>query len=161
MITAFELAGFFAAHAVWSLSESDSFSPIFAYTTEDGEKKMERLVGDLPAAVEHGRQRLESNKEDANDGVLAYDARIPVGNEKLDAVVVEMRCHCFPCAKAMIAIPYSPRSTGKFRVHKPKVLEWERCEDFDIGTAFAVFFEGVATHEQGAKVWDAALDESK
>ena len=113
MILASELAGFFAAHAVWSLSESDSFSPLFAYTTEDGEKKMERLVGDLPAAVEHGRQRLEGNEVDAIDAVLLYDARIPADNEKLDAVVIEMRSHCFPWAKATIAIPYSPKSTGK------------------------------------------------
>ena len=28
-------------------------------------------------------------------------------------------------------------------------------------TAFGAFFEGVAAHAQGAKAWDAALDESK
>jgi hypothetical protein len=33
MITAFELAGHFAAHTVWSLSDSDTFNPIFACTT--------------------------------------------------------------------------------------------------------------------------------
>jgi hypothetical protein len=40
-------------------------------------------------------------------------------------------------------------------------LQWEGCEDFDINAAFESFFHGVSAHEQGAKVWDAALDESK
>jgi hypothetical protein len=162
MITASELAGFFAAHAVWCLSDADSLTPMLAYTTEDGQRKMERLASEeLQAAVEYGRQRLADNPMDANDGVLLYDGRIASPGGKLDAVLIEMRCYGFPRARATIAVPYSPRSTGRFRVHKPKLFEWEGCEDFDIDAAFEAFFSGVAAHEQGAKVWDAALDESK
>jgi len=46
-------------------------------------------------------------------------------------------------------------------VHKPKLLAWKGCEDFDMNRAFESFFEGVGEHEQGAKVWDECLDESK
>lgn len=162
MITASELAGFFAAHSVWCLSDADSLTPMLAYTTEDGQRKMERLAGeDLQAAVEFGRQRLADNPMDANDGVLLFDGRITSGGGKLDAVIIEMRSYFIPRAQATIAIPYSPRNIGRFRVHKPKLLQWEGCEDFDIETAFGAFFRGVAAHEQGARVWDAALDESK
>jgi hypothetical protein len=162
MITASELAGFIAAHAIWCVSDADGLIPLVAFTTEDGQRKLERLVfDDAGAAVESGRRRLEDDPFNANDGVLAYDGRITVEGDNLDAIILEMRSYGFPWAKATIAVPYTPASSGQFRVHRPKLVEWERCEDFDPDAAFGAFFEGVATHEQGAKVWEAALDESK
>jgi hypothetical protein len=162
MITAAELAGFIAAHAVWSLSDADSFTPMLAFMTVDDQRTLERLAGeDAGAAVEYGRQRLEDDPLGAADGVLAYDGRITGADGKLDAILLEMRSYAFPWARATIAVPYTPQSTGRFRVHKPKLLEWERCEDFDLDAAFESFFRGVEAHEEGAKVWNAALDESK
>jgi hypothetical protein len=162
MITASELAGFIAAHAVWCVSEADGLIPMVAFTTEDGKRNLERLVfDDVAAAVEHGRKRLEDDPLGANDGVLAYDGRITVGGGKLDAIILEMRFYGFPRAKAAIAVPYTPVSSGRFRVHKPKLVEWHECDDFDMDAAFEAFFRGVDSHDQGAKVWSAALDESK
>jgi hypothetical protein len=106
---------------------------MLAFTTEDGQRQLERLAGeDMRAAVEHGRQRLEDDPLNADDGVLAYDGRITVAGGKLDAVLLEMRSYMFPWAKAVISVPYTSRSSGRFRVHKPKLVEWERCEDFDL-----------------------------
>jgi hypothetical protein len=162
MITASELAGFIAAHAIWCVSDADGLVPMVAFTTEDGQRKLERLVtDDAGAAIEQGRRRLEDDPFSADDGVLAYDARITVEGGKLDAIILEMRSYAFPWAKAAIAVPYTPRSSGRFRVHRPNLVEWERCEDFDMDAAFEAFFRGVDSHEQGAKVWKAALDQSK
>ena len=162
MITASELAGFIGAHAIWCVSDGDGLIPMVAFTTEGGQRTLDRLVFDDPgAAVEHGRQRLEDDPLGADDGVLAYDGRITVENGKLDAIIVEMRSYGFPGSRATIAVPYTPASSGHFRVHKPKLIEWHECDDFDLNTAFEAFFEGVAAHGEGAKVWDAALDESK
>jgi hypothetical protein len=98
---------------------------------------------------------------DANDAVLLFDGRIPVGDEKLDAVIIELRAYFSPDSKAIIAVPYTPKSSGRFRVHKPKLLEWKDCEDFDTSAAFEAFFAGVARHEKGAQIWNDTLDESK
>ena len=49
VIAAARLAGFFAAHAIWSVSDGATLIPILAYTTESGERHMERLVGELAA----------------------------------------------------------------------------------------------------------------
>src|SRR5882724_9377927 len=101
MITASELAGFIAAHAIWCVSDADSLTPMLAFTTEDGERKLERLAGeDLQTAVEYGRQRLDDDPLGANDGVLAYDGRIRGAGGKLDAIILEMRSYGFPWAKA-------------------------------------------------------------
>jgi hypothetical protein len=162
MITASELAGFIAAHAIWCVSDTDSLIPMVAFTTEDGQRQLERLVcDDAAAAVELGQQRLEEDPRNANDGVLAYDGRITTEDGKLDAIILQLRSYAFPWARATLAVPYTPASSGRFRVHKPKLVKWEQCEDFDVDAAFEAFFEGVAAHEQGSRVWDAALDESK
>lgn len=162
MIAASELAGMFAAHAVWCVSDGDMLIPMLAYTTENDERKMERLAhDDLGAAVEYGRQKLASNEMDANDAALIYDGRITLDDEKLDALIIEMRAYFSPDSVAMIAIPYTPKDSGQFRVHKPKVMAWDNCDDFDLNHAFESFWNGVAGHEKGAAIWNECLDETK
>jgi hypothetical protein len=162
MITASELAGFFAAHAIWTVSDAEILMPMLAYTTEDGQRRMERLVGsDVQSAVEYGRQKLKTDSMDANDGVLIFDGRITVETGKLDAIILEMRCYGFPDAEATIAVPYTPKTTGRFLVHKPKLLQWHECDDFDSDAVFESFFRGVAKHEEGSRIWNAYLDERK
>jgi hypothetical protein len=162
MITASKLAGFFAAHAVWSVSDGETLIPMLAYTGENDDRRMERLVGDdLQASVAYGREKLASNDMDANDAVLLYDATISAADERLDAVIIELRTYFSPLSEAVIAVPYTPRNSGEFRVHKPKLLAWEECEDFDMNAALGSFFEGIGEHENGARIWNDCLDESK
>src|SRR5262249_14915037 len=147
------------AHAIWCVSDADGLTPMLAFATGDGQRKLERLAfDDAEAAVEHGRRRLDENPSSADDGVLAYDGRITSGGGKLDAVILEMRSYGSPAARAAIAVPYTPHRSGRFWVHKPKLVEWRECEDFDLDAALEAFFRGVAAHERGAKVWNAALD---
>jgi hypothetical protein len=163
MITASELSGLFAAHAIWCVSDGATLIPMLAYTTTDGERNMERLMirDDLEASVAYGKEKLQSNPMDANDGALLYDGRITLGSQKVDAIIIEMRAYFSPDSEAIIAVPYTPKSSGKFRVHKPKLIAWENCDDFDMNAALQAFFKGVDSHEEGAKVWNACLDESK
>ena len=162
VITAWKLAGFFAAHSVWSVSEGSSFDPIVAWTDADEKRQMARLVGDEPTMVELGRKKLSDNEMDATDGVLLYDGRITLGDGKIDAILIEIKAYfATPIAEAMLAIPYTPPNAGKFLIHKPKLLEWKNCDDFDMQWAFQSFFEGVEGHEHGSKIWNESLDESK
>ncbi|HEY1191983.1 MAG TPA: hypothetical protein VGE74_30415 [Gemmata sp.] len=69
-----------------------------------------------------------------------------------------MRSYAFPWAKTVPAVPYTPRDSGRFTVHKPGLVEWHKCDDFDTDEAF---YRGVGSHEPGAKAWNAAVDESK
>ncbi len=162
MITASELAGMFAAHAIWCVSDGDTLIPMLVYTDKNDERQMERLAHDDPgAAVEYGKQKLASNEMDANDAALIYDGRITLDDEKLDALIIEMRAYFSPGSVAVLAIPYTPKDSGQFRVHKPKVLAWDNCDDFDLNYAFECFFNGVAGHEKGSEIWNQCLDESK
>lgn len=162
MITAFKLAGFFAAHAVWCVKDGETLIPMLAYTTADDKKKMERLVSeDISNSVSHGQEKLQSNGMDANDAALLYDGRITLGEKQLDAIVIELRAYFSPDSEAVLAVPYSPKTSGKFLVHKPKLLAWDNCQDFDMNMALESFFQGVDDHEDGAKIWNDSLDESK
>ena len=162
MITASKLAGVFAAHAIWCVSDGETLTPMLAYTTADGERTLERLmVCNEEASVAYGKEKLASNEMDATDAVLLYDGRIPIGKDKVDAIIIEVRAYFSPDAEAILAVPYTPKSSGTFRVHKPKLLGWTNCEDFDVNAALQSFFEGVDAHEKGAKIWNDCLDESK
>jgi hypothetical protein len=98
---------------------------------------------------------------DADDAVLLYDGFIPIGKEKVDAIIIEMRAYFSPGSEAVLAVPYTPKSSGGFRVHKPKLLGWENCEDFDIDAVVESFFVGADSHEKGGQIWNDCLDESK
>ncbi len=134
--------------------DGETLIPMLAYITADDERK-------VATSVALGKEKLESNEMDANDAVLLYDGRIPLGNEKVDAIIIEMRAYFSPDSEAVMAVPYTPKTSGKFRVHKPKLLGWKRCDDFDMYAALQSFFEGVDGHEKGAKIWNDCLDESK
>lgn len=162
MTTAANLAGFFAAHAIWCVSDATTTDPMLVYTTADDQRQMERFVGyDAAAAVPIARRKMESNEMDATDAAVLYDGRISGAEGKLNAIIIEMRAHFFPQSRAVFAVPYTPKASGKFLVHKPKLLLWENCDDFDMDGMFQAFFEGVDSHEKGSAIWNESLDESK
>lgn len=162
MITACRLSGACAAHAVWCLSDGEALIPMLAYSTDDGERQLERLVSDdFAKSVAMGRNKLESNEMDANNAVLVYDSVITLENVPIEAIILEMRTYFMPQAKAVLIVPYTPKSAGEFRVHKPRLVQWKNCEDYDMQAAMDEFLEGIEEHEMGAKVWDDCLDESR
>ncbi len=162
MMTACELAGFVAAHAVWSLADDGAFTPMLAFTLQDESRTLERLAfADVREALEHGRRRLKDDPFSAGDGVFAYNGLIDTGGEQFDAVILEIVAYWLADSGATVAVPYTPATPGptnRFRVHQPHLLEWHGCEDFGKDAMLRAFYEGVDSHSEGAKVWDAAAD---
>src|SRR5262249_17233368 len=127
MMTASELGGFFAAHAIWSVSDGAMLIPMLAFTTEGGQRSMHRLVGDTAGMGGQGRKQLDDNSMNAEDAALLYDGYLTIDGEKVDTIFVEMRAYFMPGARMILGVPYTPKSSGTFRVHKPKLLEWTEC----------------------------------
>jgi hypothetical protein len=136
---------------------------MLAYFTVDGERMMDRLEADhfSGSPVEMGIDKLTSNEMDASEAALLYDGRIVLGQEWLDAIIIEMRTYAAPDAVAIMAIPYTPKDAGGFLVHKVKLLEWKNCDGFDRDDAMSAFWEGVLGHKHGLQAWRDCLDESK
>lgn len=162
MNSAAKLAGFFSAHAVWSVSDGETLVPIYGYFRAKGGRAMERL--DLPRleeSVEFGKERLDENPHGAKHAVLIFDGRLTLERGKIDALIVEFRDYGARGGAALLAIPYTPKvKRKKFAVHRPKLLDVPASLEKQIDTIFEAFFEGVAEHEKGAEVWDKHLDES-
>lgn len=91
MNAAAELAGFFSAHAVWSVSDGETLVPIYGLEHNNDGRSMERLALDrLEDAVEAGKERLDENPQRAERAVLIFDGRINLECGKVDALIVKV-----------------------------------------------------------------------
>jgi len=157
-----KLAGFFAAHGIWCVSEGGPLVPMLAFERPDGERKMIRLVADqLEVGVERGRQWLAENPEGATRAVLVIDAYVNLPSGKTDALLIEaVRFTPDHCSFTM-AVPYrNCENPAGFAVYRPKFVDASGFE-LDASQLAQAFFLGVDAHEKGAEVWNSHIDESQ
>ncbi|BDU22198.1 hypothetical protein [Dyella sp. GSA-30] len=162
MELAVELAGFFAAHAVWSVSEGEVLVPMLAQVDQGGARSMSRLVADrLEDSVEDGKQRLATNSDGSVYAVLVYDGYITLPSGKTDALLLDIRAYRDPVETLTMALPYrNQQSPQGFAVHRPKFLQYQGGGSSDYARWSDAFFRGVDAHQQGAAVWNKASDPS-
>lgn len=162
MQAAATLAGFFAAHAVWSISDGETLIPIAAHETADRKRQMKRLVTErIEDGAARGKEWLAKNPDGADRAVLIYDGYITVKGTKTDALLLAIRDYTRGEAEITMAVPYRPGSDPKgCAVRRPAFLGFKGAEpDWqEIGTAF---WAGIAQHEKGAAVWNKHLDEGR
>jgi hypothetical protein len=161
MERAVELAGFFAAHAVWCVAEGETLVPILAFQRQDGQQEFRRLEAvELQDAVAKGKEWLAGNPENVSCAVLVYDAFIPLPGGKTDCLMLEIRSYG-DLQSLSVALPYRHADkSGGFAIHRPKFFTRPEGEGrvSDCGDAF---FRGVAQHEKGSAVWNTHLDETR
>ena len=163
METTAELAGFYAAHAIWCVSDGEALLPMLAYEKADGERGMDRIaLENLEEAVAAGQQWLAENKHAAASAVLLYDAYVTLESGKTDALVVEARQYGAAPRSFQMIVPYrNAEASEGFAVHRPKFVTVEGYEDPPFDAIAEAFFRGVDLHEKGAAVWTSHLDESR
>jgi hypothetical protein len=162
MEAAGELAGFFAAHAVWCVSDGEVLIPLVGYETLEGQRLMQRMTAErIEDGVAEGKAWMAANPELAARAVLIFDAFVTLESGRTDALIVLLRDYTQAAAQVTIAVPYRS-TTGEtdFAVHRPKTLEFDGI-DLDPHSFYEAFWRGVFKHEQGSKVWDAHLDQSR
>lgn len=161
---ALNLAGFFAAHGIWCVSDGGPLVPIGAHEQADGQRGMIRFMDeeDLERAVARGKTWLEGNPDNASHRVLIYDGYVTLGSWRTDALLVEVRSAQEPAARLSMALPYrAPDDPRGFAVFRPKFISWEGVAEPEHEAWGEAFFSGVDAHEQGARVWNDHLDESR
>ena len=166
-----EMAGFFAAHAIWNVSEGGPLVPLLAYkTSESAKPAMMRFVTEpYQAAVASGLESLTKNEPKALRAVLIFNGYVTLPSGKTDALILEMRKYSprglmqwrsAPTQSLTMAVPYRDiEKPGGFAVFRPKFLSDDggKAAASDLGQAF---FRGVDQHKEGAAVWNDHLDES-
>ena len=156
------IAGFFAAHAIWCVSDGETLQPMLGFAHADERREMARLETEtLEEGVRVGLQWLEENPQAVDQAVLIYDGFITLaGEENLDALIIEARRYGEEPGGFTMAIPYRSASDPKgFAVFRPKFVDLENAQAvvMDLSTAF---FKGVNQHKEAAPVWKAHLVES-
>ena len=157
-----ELAGFFAAHAVWCVSDGEVLIPFVGYETLEGQRVLRRMTAErIEDGVAEGKKWVAANPELAARAVLIFDAFVTLESGKMDALLVMLRDYTQDVAQLTIAVPYrSAKDEMGFAVHRPKTMGFEGM-DLDWQAFYEAFWRGVFKHEQGSEVWNAHLDQSK
>ncbi|MDR7273677.1 hypothetical protein [Catenuloplanes atrovinosus] len=157
------LAGFFAAHGIWSVSAGDKLVPLMGYEHADGDRAMARFADDDPGiSALTGQEALESNEFAATRAALVVEGFIHLAaTPRIDALIVRAVSY-FPERSAMaVAVPYRPNTDSDgFAVHRPRFLGFDNVEREEFLKIADAFHEGVSSHEEAAEVWHTALDES-
>jgi hypothetical protein len=160
MNDAFELAGYFGAHAIWCVADAETLIPMLAAQRRDGSMHMDRFEGaELSTAVESAREQVELNDSDSLCAALLYDGYITLPQGKTDAVIMEIVEYASG-HRGVVAVPYRTASDpAGFAVYRPKFLKLP--DSFQFQALGEAFFRGVDRHEKGAAVWSKHLDETR
>jgi len=157
------LAGFFAAHGIWSVADGGTLTPLLGYEQTDGDRGMDRFAAhDTAEAVRAGQDALQANRRGSVRAVLVTDAYIRLDTGRSDALIVEAVEYGPARQSLTMAIPYRPQSSPHgFAVYRPKFIEVAGVNEPDYGALADAFFAGVDSHEQAAAVWNAHLDHTR
>lgn len=158
---AVELAGFFLAHAVWSIHEGGPLVPLVAFESDQGRNMVRFAAEDSRQGVVAAQKFLTANEANATHAVMVCDAFVTYGDVRKDTLIASVVAYGEPEQSLTIGIPYTPASdTGAFAVHRPKFLEHVGLAEDDLDGLGDALFRGVDAHEQAAPIWNAALDQS-
>lgn len=157
------LAGFIAAHAIWSVADGETLVTMVGSEGADGQRKLDRLVTQpIEQSVTLGREQLLKNPQHVARAALAFDGYITLTDGKTDAVFIEARAYGNGDAMPFeIAVPYrNAKSAAGFAVYRPKLLkvppDLKNCDSL-----LNAFWAGVDSHAKAAEVWNAHIDQSR
>jgi hypothetical protein len=154
-----EFAGFLLAHAIWSVSEGDTLTPMIGYV-KDGERTIMQIDGEIKKAVENGQAWMEANPEQAERAVFIYDGFVHLPSGRTDALTGTIHEYGPPLMSLGVVIPYRSAKSGRFAVHRPKFQAPKGIPDSGLLGLGEAFFRGVNSHDEGARIWNAHLDQS-
>lgn len=157
-----QLLGFIAAHAVWCVSDEGPLVPMVGFHRKDGSRGLVRFADpDMGRGVSQARAWLEANPEQATRAVAALDGFYPMASGKADAIILEGKLYASSVERFEMAVPYRPKSAAAaFAVYRPKFIRVDG-EAPDFSRLGDHFFAGVDGHSEGAKVWNAHLDQAQ
>jgi len=148
-----ELAGFMAAHGMWSFDDDGALTPFPSYEMADGSRGLVRFVDEsLDAGVASGHGYLDGNLQGAAMAVMVSDGSYTAEGELVRALIIEGKRYAEPLGALTIAVPYRPADdASRLDILFPELLQYESTsEPFDL---LAAFFEGVDSHGPAGEHW--------
>jgi hypothetical protein len=146
-----EMAGYFAAHAVLSVSDGHTLVPILGFEFAPGQGEMHRLFEVTPREAQ---ALLDGNSPGAARAVLILDARMTRGSAADDGLILEMVDYRMPRRRERIAVPYRHASApGGFAVLPVMFLDADDRLSPAPASRMAAFLRGVERHDAGGALW--------
>jgi hypothetical protein len=158
LVDASELAGYYMAHAILSISDGETLVPMIGWERGDSRQLVRMTEERLEEGAAAGRAWLEKNPERVDRAVLVVDGYYPLEGRKTDALLAEIVEYGDVRRSFRVVLPYrSARAEGGFAVHRPKVLI---ADGREVPGLVEAFFSGVDAHEKGSQVWSEHIVES-
>jgi hypothetical protein len=156
------LAGFFAAHGIWSVSDGATLTPLLGHEHASGDRGMDRFaLSDVGAGAQAGQEALQANRHGAVRAVLVVDGYLHLPRGRTDALIIDAVEYGPARRSFKMGVPYRPQPSPQgFAVHRPKFIEVVGVDKQDYPALADAFFAGVDSHERAAPVWNANLDPS-
>lgn len=154
-----QLAGFFTAHAVWTVSLQQGPLPPMLVTEISGERFLTRFDKEdsMEEAVAKAQGLLDGSVAETDRGILLYDAFVTLDDGRCDAIIVQGQEHHSELLKVEIIQPYRPPSApGGFAVMQPKV-SFPEAQVHHAEMLIEAFFEGLDSHEEGGPLWTESI----
>jgi hypothetical protein len=150
------MAGYCAAHSIWSVCDGETLIPLVGYLGVDDRCSMERLAMGPLAALVQGERKLLSLDASQLGAVLIKNGRQPsrLAAANQDCLILDVRFAHAPQCRLQYVLPYrSGHHELGFAVHNPVLSD---CQGFDaeqVEILSEFFFKGLAAHEQGSAIW--------
>jgi hypothetical protein len=153
-LASFELAGFFAAHAIWCVSEAPALTPMIGFAPSDGKAALKRFASEkIEQGVEIGRREFESNPIGAIRAVFLYDGYLHLPEGKTDSLLLEIAEYQPETSRAKMAVPYRNISERKgFAVYRPKFLELPEKKNKKNKMMIHTFHSRINGHSKDPKI---------
>jgi hypothetical protein len=153
------LAGFIAAHSVWSVSDGSALVPIVGRLSPEGKVSFTRYPAEtFEAAADAALAARALPEEGSAADCVAIDGYTELSTGTTDAVIISAKDIDHADGDLVLAVPYRPAKLG-FAVHTVKVISAPASYGDDLKPAMDAFFEGVRTHSQGNSTWSAHAEE--
>ncbi len=155
------LAGYCAAHAVWTVSQGEVLIPIGGTEDRAGNQEILRLAAptrQLQTAL--GRRWIESSPTGAARAVLVYDGALNLVGSDGPALIVMAKEHDPASETVVCAIGYGPaQRPGGFWIRRPKFIlrpGLDAARGLELAEGFT---RGALQHPMGADAWSSFLKE--
>src|SRR6266545_1395581 len=125
MLETARLAGFFAAHGIWSVSDGATLIPLLRYEHANGDRGMDRFaLDDVGDGARAGQDALQANRRGSARAVLVVDAYLHLDSGRTDALIVEAVEYGPARLSMKMAVPYRPKPSPQgFALHRPKFIQ--------------------------------------
>ena len=149
-----EMAGYWMAHALWSVMDGETLIPILGYLHSDESRSMQRLAMGSTEAVALGEQRISSLQGTDIGAAFIKDALVTLPTGKTDCLCLDIRFAGDQVRKLQFLLPY--RNAGHrqgFAVHRLKINRWDGFSVGEVDVLTQALLDGIGSHEQGGALW--------